>query len=101
MDASGIFELIMLICLGIMWPIELVKAYKGRTSKGKSIVFLSLIATGYTAGIISKFTLSDFGGYMQKNWLVFALYAISLILVGLNIAVYFRNRKLDKQYGRV
>ena len=30
---SSIFETIMLICFGLSWPINVMKAYKARTAK--------------------------------------------------------------------
>ena len=37
-----IFELIMVICFGLSWPLSVYKSAKSRTAKGKSL-FLSLI----------------------------------------------------------
>ena len=34
-----IFELGMVICFGISWPLSVYKSYKARTTLGKSLIF--------------------------------------------------------------
>ena len=51
---SEILEIIMIVSFGASWPMNVVKSYKARTAKGKSVAFLALILFGYVAGIISK-----------------------------------------------
>ena len=86
---SSIFETIMLVCFGLSWPINVIKAYKARTAKATSLPFIILIFTGYIAGISSKVVSG------QMNY-VFVVYLINLAIVLLNIVVYFRNVALDK-----
>lgn len=86
---SSIFETIMLVCFGLSWPINVIKAYKARTAKATSLPFILLIFTGYIAGISSKIVSG------QMNY-VFVVYLINLAIVLLNIVVYFRNVALDK-----
>ena len=52
---SELFEIIMIVSFGASWPLNVLKSYKARTAKGKSLAFLCLIFFGYIAGIISKF----------------------------------------------
>ena len=86
---SSIFETIMLVCFGLSWPINVIKAYKARTAKATSLPFILLIFTGYIAGISSKVVSG------QMNY-VFVVYLINLAIVLSNIVVYFRNVALDK-----
>ena len=86
---GSIFETIMLVCFGLSWPINVIKAYKARTAKTTSLPFILLIFTGYIAGISSKVVSG------QMNY-VFVVYLINLAIVLLNIVVYFRNVALDK-----
>lgn len=86
---SSIFETIMLICFGLSWPINVIKACKARTAKSTSLPFILLIFTGYIAGISAKVVSG------QINY-VFVVYLINLAVVLLNIVVYFRNVALDK-----
>ena len=87
---GAIFETIMLVCFGLSWPINVVKAYKARTTKGTSLPFILLIITGYFAGITAKIVNGQF------NY-VFIVYIINLVIVMLNVVVYFRNYHLDKK----
>ena len=87
---SQIFETLMLICFGCSWPISVVKSYRARTALGKSVVFTYAIIVGYICGIMSKIT----GGNINY---VLALYVINLIMVSVDMVLYFRNRKLDRK----
>ena len=87
---GAIFETIMLVCFGLSWPINVVKAYKAGTTKGTSLPFILLIITGYFAGITAKIVNGQF------NY-VFIVYIINLVIVMLNVVVYFRNYRLDKK----
>jgi len=80
----------MLVCFGFSWPLNLAKAYRAKTAKGTSLPFILLIITGYIAGIAAKI-VSD-----QINYVLIA-YILNLVMVSLNLAVYFRNVALDKK----
>ncbi len=85
---SAVLEAIMLVCFGLSWPINAVKAWKSKTAAGTSWMFLALITFGYLAGIASKFA----GGTV--NW-VLAVYIINLVALIVNWAVFVRNKTLD------
>ena len=85
-----ILEATMLVCFGLSWPINTMKAYKARSAKNMSLTFILLIIFGYVAGIIAKFMMN------QMNY-VLVVYFINLAVVSLNLLVYFRNRKLDEE----
>lgn len=87
---SSVFETIMMVCFGLSWPINVIKAYNARTAKATSLPFILLILTGYIAGITAKVVSQ------QINY-VFVVYLINLAIVLLNIAVYFRNAALDRK----
>lgn len=86
---SSILETVMLVCFGLSWPLNMVKAYKARTAKGTSLLFLLLIITGYIGGISAKMISGNI------NY-VFAVYIVNLVIVLLNLAVYVRNTSLDR-----
>ncbi|MEG1820321.1 MAG: hypothetical protein RR911_07905 [Oscillospiraceae bacterium] len=88
-----LFEAIMVISFGVSWPISIAKSYTSRTAKGKSVAFLFLILFGYVCGIISKI-LADNITY------VFIFYVLNLVLVSIDLILYFRNTKLDKQSSK-
>ena len=51
---AELLEIIMIVSFGASWPLNVMKSYKARTTKGKSLGFLCLILFGYIAGITSK-----------------------------------------------
>ena len=51
---AEILEITMIVSFGISWPMNVIKSYKARTTKGKSLAFLFLIFFGYIAGITPK-----------------------------------------------
>lgn len=87
---GSIFESIMLICFGLSWPLNVIKAYKARTARGTSLPFILLIITGYIAGIIAKLVAG------QVNY-VLIVYFLNLAIVSVNVLVYFRNVSLDRK----
>lgn len=86
---SSLLEATMLICFGLSWPINTMKAYKARSAKSMSLPFILMIITGYVAGISAKLLNH------QTNY-VLAVYILNLAVVSLNLVVYFRNKKLDQ-----
>lgn len=87
---GSILETVMLVCFGFSWPLNVIKAYKARTTKGTSLPFVCLIITGYIAGISAKLITH------QINYVLIA-YIVNLVIVSLNVVVYFRNLAIDKQ----
>ncbi len=94
---SEILEIIMLICFGFSWPLNLRKAYINRSTKGISLIFYCLIELGYVAGIISKFLNEAYMASFSTKWYVLIFYFFNFIVVGLNILVYFRNKKIENK----
>ena len=90
---SEIFEIIMLLCFGASWPLNVIKSYKARTTKGKSLGFLILIELGYVAGIISKFTNESYMAQISAKWYVLFFYFLNFTMVGLDLLLYFRNSR--------
>lgn len=93
---AEILEIIMLLCFGASWPLNVIKAYRARTAKGKSLPFLILIIVGYLAGITAKFVSDAYMASIAEKWYVLFFYFLNLLMVCLDLAMYFRNRRLDK-----
>lgn len=87
---SEFLEAFMLICFGLSWPINLVKNIRAKSAKGMSLPFILLITGGYIAGISAKIINHQF------NY-VFVVYIINILIVALNIFVYFYNYNLDRK----
>ncbi|MBQ7556001.1 hypothetical protein IJS98_06085 [bacterium] len=85
----SIFESVMLICFGFAWPFQIHHSYVSRTAKGKSAIFSYVVIVGYTAGILHKVIYSMDG--------VIYLYIADLIMVIIDLMLYYRNRALDRK----
>ncbi len=85
-----ILEAIMMISFGISWPISIMKSYKSKTAKGKSMTFTLLILFGYICGILSKFV-------SQNITYVLAVYIFNVCAVSVDLFMQIRNTKLDKE----
>lgn len=96
---SEILEIIMIVSFGASWPMNVIKSYKARTTKGKSLAFLLLIFFGYIAGITSKFMNEAYMASFSEKWYVLFFYFLNLFMVGTDLIIYFRNKKLDKING--
>lgn len=89
---AEILEIFMIVSFGFSWPLNVIKSFKARTAKGKSLAFLLFIEFGYVCGITSK--LVNENGF---KWYVLFFYVLTFIMVGIDIALYFRNKALDKK----
>ncbi len=96
---AELFEIIMIVSFGASWPLNVMKSYKARTTKGKSLPFLLLIFFGYIAGITSKLINETYMASFGSKWYVLFFYVLNLLMVGLDLLLYVRNRKLDKANG--
>jgi len=85
----SIFEAGMLICFGASWPLDIYKSLKSRSTAGKSVMFMFVLTIGYIFGIINK--------VLYNHDLVLVLYIINLLLVSVDICLYFRNRRLESK----
>ena len=83
---TQIFEFIMLICFGLSWPISVYKSLTSHSTKGKSVLFIFAIIIGYISGITGKIING------QINY-VLVLYIINLVMVSIDLALYFINRR--------
>ena len=87
---QSFFEVVMLICFGLSWPISVYKSFVSKSTKGKSVVFMVAIIIGYVAGISGKLASGAI------NY-VLIMYIINIIMVGIDFALYFVNRHNEKK----
>ena len=90
MQLAELLEAMMIISFGISWPLSIIRSYRSRSTKGKSIFFSFFILFGYLCGIAAKILSGNI------NY-VLVVYFLNLITVCLNLLVYFRNRGLDRR----
>ncbi len=80
----AIFESIMLLCFGSAWPFSIYKTWKTKSSKGKSLFFVSILLVGYAAGILFQ--------VVGKFNAVLYLYILNFVLVGIDLVLSIRYR---------
>ena len=93
---AEILEITMIVSFGASWPLNVLKSYRARTTKGKSLAFLLLIFFGYIAGIASKLVNEAYMAQIGEKWYVLFFYVLNFIMVGADLLMYVRNKKLDK-----
>jgi hypothetical protein len=84
----SIFEVMMLVCFGISWPISIAKTLRTRVVTGKSPAFMLIVILGYLSGVVHKLLYS-------RDWVIL-LYALNLVLVAIDMALYFRFSRGSK-----
>lgn len=94
---AEILEIVMVVSFGASWPLNVIKSYKARSTKGKSLGFLLLIFFGYIAGIASKLVNEVYMAQIGQKWYVLFFYVLNFIMVGTDLLLYIRNRRLDKE----
>lgn len=93
---AEILEIVMIVSFGVSWPMNVMKSYRARTTKGKSLSFLCLILFGYVAGIASKFLNEAYMAQFATKWYVLVFYCLNFTMVAIDLGLYVRNSRLDK-----
>ena len=99
---TDLLEALTIFCFGLSWPISIRKSLVSRTAKGKSLFFEVFLLLGYAFGIIRKcIQLSQFSANGTSPdflfWLSAIFYVLNFIMISIDVCLYFRNTKLDKQ----
>lgn len=92
---AELLEITMIVSFGVSWPLNVIKSYKSRTTKGKSLAFLYLIFFGYIAGIASKLVNEAYMAEIGKKWYVLFFYVLNFIMVSADLVMYYRNKRID------
>lgn len=94
MDIVQLCEIGMLVAFGFSWPFNILKSWRSRTARGKSVVFEFIVLFGYLVGILGKLiTCSRSGVPAVSLW----FYLADIIMVCVDIALYYRNTALDRR----
>ena len=88
-----VFEAGMVICFGVSWPLSVYKSWKSRTAKGKSLAFELFIFLGYISGLAGKLITHNIT-------YVVIFYVLNLVMVMIDLGLYARNLRLDRQAER-
>jgi hypothetical protein len=86
----SIFEVLMLLCFGLSWPLSIMKTIRTKEVAGKSPVFLIIVALGYMSGIIHKV-------FFSFDWVI-VLYILNCLMVLLDCVLYFH---FAKKYAKI
>ena len=92
---ENILEVLMVVCFGISWPINILKAWKAKSTKGSSVLFYFFIWIGYIFGLGSKYIKLMNG--MSTPGYVWFFYILNTVMVSAGILIYYRNLMFDKR----
>ena len=95
-NIAEFLEIIMIVSFGASWPMNVIKSYRARTAKGKSLGFLLLILFGYVAGITSKLVNEAYMANFSAKWYVLFFYVLNFVMVFTDLMLYVRNVRLDR-----
>ena len=87
----SILEVLMIICFGLAWPINLYNSVKSRSTKGKNLLFMSFILLAKLFGIPHKLLAAADGAVY--------FYIVNEAMVVADFAVYFVNRRREVREG--
>ncbi|MBR7097941.1 MAG: hypothetical protein IKC59_00870 [Clostridia bacterium] len=94
---ANLLEALTIFCFGLSWPISIRKSLISRTAKGKSLFFEIFLLIGYAFGIARKviqFTTLESSDFLF--FLSFFFYVLNFVEISIDVALYFRNKKLDE-----
>jgi len=93
-----LLEALTIFCFGLSWPISIRKSLISRTAKGKSLFFEVFLLLGYACGIVRKvIQLTVMGESGALFYLSSFFYVLNFIMISIDVALYFRNTKLDRE----
>ena len=84
---SKLLEAGMMICFGVAWPVNLWNSIRTKSTKGKNIVFMYLIALAYSLGILNKF--------LYSRDIVVIFYMLNFFMVLADIVLYYINKRRE------
>lgn len=101
MEVIDLLEALTIFCFGLSWPLSIRKSYVSRTAKGKSLFFEVFLLVGYACGIARKIIQLSLGqGTGFLFFLSFFFYVLNFIEISVDVALFFRNKKLDEERAR-
>ncbi len=91
-DVAQICEIGMMLAFGFSWPFNIVKSWKSKTAKGKSLMFECVVIFGYLVGIYGKYvTFKKTGVIPYPTW----FYLLDMVMVIIDLVLTLRNRAYD------
>ena len=93
MDIGSMLEAGMMLCWGSSWPFQVAKTYTTKNVKGKSILFLWLINTGYVLGIAYK-------AFFRFDYVIW-LYLLNFVFVFTDLVLYYKYKNLPDESSSI
>ncbi len=97
-------EMVMVICFGMSWPLNITKAWKARSTQGTSVLFYVCICTGYAVALVGKacriYINLPQPWYVTVPVYIMFFYVLNMLMVFSGILIYFRNRRLERRAGK-
>lgn len=87
----SVFEVLMIVCFGFAWPVNLYNSIRTRSTKGKNLLFLGMIVLAYVFGILHKLV------YSRDPAIYF--YLLNTCMVLADVVLYFVNRRREIKKG--
>ncbi|MDR1924498.1 MAG: hypothetical protein LBQ66_08985 [Planctomycetaceae bacterium] len=79
------FEIGMLVCFGISWPISILKLLRAKSSEGKSMTFAIVVVAGYFCGMFHKL-------FYNLDPVIF-LYVLNTLMIMLDLLLTIKYRQ--------
>lgn len=92
---ENILEVLMVVCFGLSWPLNIRKLYMNKTAKGVSVMFYFFIWIGYIFGLASK-AIKLSNGVVTPAYVWF-FYSLNLVMVSIGIILWIYYNKKDKE----
>ena len=101
---ASFMEMLMVLCFGVSWPMNIIKAWKARSTKGISLFFYAFILAGYLFALVGKFVLiaakAPAPWYETVHWYVMFFYVLNTLMVATGVGIYFRNKGLERAQSK-
>ena len=94
---ADLLEALTILCFGLSWPVSIHKSWVSRTAKGKSVAFEVILLVGYAIGIVRKVIQVGEGASGFIFWLGLCFYVLNFIQICIDMALYARNVRLDRE----
>ena len=91
---ENVFEMLMVVCFGISWPLNIRKLFQSRTPKATRVLFYLFIFFVFIFGLLSMVIKAASGGTTPAY--VWFFYILNTLMVSFGILLYFRNKRLDQ-----
>jgi hypothetical protein len=80
------FEIGMMVCFGVSWPLSILKLWKTKRSDGKSLKFSGIVLLAYMFGILHKIF------YNFDPVIVLYVFNMLMIIVDILLTIKYRNK---------